>query len=112
MVPDKGVMLLPVWVIVGIKLETTVPAGTVTVIFVPLIWAVVPETPKKLKPVISLESMDATVTVTVYVAVEASWAVTVYGTGLVKFCAVPDAGMTLAPDETVIVGTKAVTVVP
>jgi len=53
----------------------------------------------------------AIVTVTVYAFVLVSAAVTVYVTGLVKFCAAPEAGLTLAP-LCPMVGVRLVTFVP
>jgi hypothetical protein len=65
----------------------------------------------KLKPVISLELAGTAVTVTVYTFVLPSSAVTVYVTGPLKFCAVPGAGLMLAP-VWVMAGTSAVRFVP
>jgi hypothetical protein len=110
-VPDAGVMLWPVWVIAGVKLVTSVPAGTGTKMFVPLITPVAVGL-LKVKAVIALEEFsEAPATVTVYVTVDPSSAVTVYVTGLVKSLAVPDVGLMFTP-VWVIMGVRAVTDVP
>ena len=72
-------MPTPVWVMVGVRLVTFVPYGTVTAI-VPvfsLVVLIVPATPARTKDVISFLGLGSTVTVTVYVLALLSAAVTV-----------------------------------
>ena len=112
--PVLGDTLAPVCVIVGTNAVTSVAYGTVKAIVL-LASFTVPVTgkvnPLKLKAVIAFAGFAATVTVTVYVCVELSAAVTVYITGFVKSRATPVFGEILAP-VCVIVGTNAVTSVP
>ena len=62
--PDAGLILIPVWVMVGTRAVTDVPKGTVTEI----VWApssiVVPVDVGKVKAVIAFADDGVTVTVT------------------------------------------------
>jgi hypothetical protein len=69
-------MLAPEWVIAGTREVRLVPWGTVTLMFVPFITPVAAGS-VKLKALIVLAELRATVTVTVYAAVLPSSAVTV-----------------------------------
>ena len=71
-----GLMLAPVWAIVGVRFVTFVPYGTVTAI-VPALSLMVPETPARVKEVIAFALLGATVTVTTYCFVLLSAGVTV-----------------------------------
>jgi len=60
--------------------------------------------------VISFAKFGATVTVTVYVLVDPSSAVTVYTTGDEKSWTTPDAGLTLAPEKEISVSNDVISV--
>jgi hypothetical protein len=78
--------VVPVVVKVATRAVTGVPYGTVTamVLFTSSIVPTAPVNPANEYAVIALAEFAATLTVTVYVTVEASPAVTIYATGLVK----------------------------
>ena len=106
----------PVVVKVATSAVTFVPKGTVTAMLVPVITPVAAGVVKP-KAVISFAGFGPNVTVTVYVFVEASAAVTVYVTGLVKSFGVVPLTCVVAPTLTnepvvVKVATSAVTFVP
>jgi cell division protein FtsL len=108
--------LIPVVVNVATRVVTSIPFNTVTA----MVFAssfIVPAAPLSENAVMALEVARALVTVTVYIAVVASAAVTVYATGAVKLlgvtvlvCSKPPT-FTLAP-VVVNVATRAVTSVP
>jgi hypothetical protein len=105
---------VPVVVNVAVRFVTSVPFGNVTPILLPDITAAFVPNPNT---VIAFASLVATVTVTVYVAVDPSAAVTVYVTGFVKsfevtplVCAIP---FTVTDDPVVVnVAARFVTSVP
>ena len=72
--PLAGLTLAPVIATVGARLRRSVPNGTVSEMFVPLI---VPSTPRIANRVMSFALLGATLTVTVYALVVRSAAVTV-----------------------------------
>ena len=77
---------VPVVVKVATRAVTGVPNGTVTemVLFASLIVPTAPVNPANEYAVIALAEFAAILTVTVYVTVDVSAAVTMYATGLVK----------------------------
>ena len=84
--PEAGLTLAPVWEMTGARLETFVPYGSSTAI-VPLASLMDPDVPASVNEVMDFAVFGATATVTVYVFVLLSAAVTVYVTGLEKFWA-------------------------
>ena len=74
MTPLAGLTLAPAIATVGVKLERSVPNGSVSEMLVPLM---VPSTPRIENCVMSFAPLGATLTVTVYALVVMSSAVTV-----------------------------------